>query len=124
MTVNPAFPASMQPPNVPTTSPTDPPRVVGTPGIALTPEGAAQVDAVLASAGHLTAPLPRHPAVTSILKHFDYAHLPEHLQEISREVHALAHAMADQLQDDPELTAGLRWLLLAKDSFVRAALSR
>lgn len=68
-------------------------------------------------------PAPRHPHVTAILQHFEYMHLPPHLAEISLEVHTLAHAMADQLKDDPELLAGLRWLLLAKDSFVRAAIA-
>jgi hypothetical protein len=64
----------------------------------------------------------RHPATTGILKHFEYAHLPAHLQQTSHPCYALAHAMVDALPDGPELTAGLRKLLEAKDCFVRAAL--
>lgn len=62
-----------------------------------------------------------HPATEAILKHFTYDHLPKHLQDVSRPVCQLAHDMADEL-DGPELTAGLRKLLEAKDCFVRAAL--
>jgi len=64
----------------------------------------------------------RHPATTGLLKFFEYAHLPEHLQAISRPCGELANEMADQLGDGPELTVGLRKLLEAKDCFVRAAL--
>lgn len=64
-----------------------------------------------------------HPATIEILRYFDYSHLPEHLQRISQPVHALAHDMAERL-DGPELTAGLRKLLEAKDCFVRAALPK
>lgn len=60
-----------------------------------------------------------HPSTEAILKHFTFAHLPEHLQEISRPICELAHEMAAKL-DGPELTAGLRKLLEAKDALVRA----
>jgi 3-methyladenine DNA glycosylase AlkC len=63
----------------------------------------------------------RHPATTAIMRHFAYGHLPEHLARVSAECAALAHRMADELNDDPELTAGLRKLLEAKDCFARAA---
>jgi hypothetical protein len=63
-----------------------------------------------------------HPAVEEILQYFDYKHLPPHLQEVSMSVHDLAHKMATEFEG-PELTAGLRKLLEAKDCFVRAALS-
>lgn len=63
-----------------------------------------------------------HPATAAILRYFAYQHLPASLQEISRPVHDLAWTMARQLRSDPELTAGLRKLLEAKDCFVRAAL--
>lgn len=64
-----------------------------------------------------------HPAVTAILRHFDYEHLPPHLRAVSKPCHDLAHATADANPDGgAELTAGLRKLLEAKDCFVRAAL--
>lgn len=70
----------------------------------------------------MTAPAGRHPATTAILRHFRWDHLPAQLQEISRPIGELAHAMVDRLPDGPELTAGLRKLLEAKDCMVRAAL--
>lgn len=69
----------------------------------------------------MTAP-GRHPGVVALLRYFEYDHLPEHLQVVSRPCSELAHAMVDQIADGPELTAGLRLLLQAKDCFVRAAL--
>jgi hypothetical protein len=63
-----------------------------------------------------------HPSTTAILKYFDYAHLPPHLQLISKPFGDLAADMATILQG-PELTAGLRKLLEAKDCMVRAALT-
>lgn len=65
---------------------------------------------------------PRHPSVAGVLKHFRYAHLPEHLQAISRPCCQLAILMADTLPENPDLTCGLRDLLTAKDNFVRANL--
>lgn len=64
----------------------------------------------------------RHPATTGLLRYFEYAHLPERLQVVSRPCGDLAQAMVAALPDGPELTAGLRKLLEAKDCFVRAAL--
>jgi hypothetical protein len=66
----------------------------------------------------------RHPATTGLLRYFEYAHLPEHLQAVSQPCARLAAVMAEQLPDGPELTAGLRKLLEAKDCFVRAALDK
>jgi hypothetical protein len=60
-----------------------------------------------------------HPAVTDILRHFSWSHLPPHLAEISRPICELAYDMASKL-DGAELTAGLRKLLEAKDCLVRA----
>lgn len=57
-----------------------------------------------------------------ILEYFEYTHLPEHLREVSMPVCELAHTMAETLPRGPELSAGLRKLLEAKDCFVRAAL--
>lgn len=48
--------------------------------------------------------------------------LPPHLGSIAQAAERLAAEMVDALPDGPELTAGLRKLLEAKDCFVRAAL--
>lgn len=64
----------------------------------------------------------RHPSTTHILRYFEYDHLPANLAWFSAPFHALAHEMVDHLPDGPELTAGLRKLLEAKDCMVRAAL--
>jgi hypothetical protein len=66
-------------------------------------------------------PLDRHPATLQLFRWFDYDHLPPHLQEFSRPFHSLAHALM-ALPDGPELSAGLRKLLEAKDCIVRAAI--
>ena len=64
-----------------------------------------------------------HPSTEAILRYFEYAHLPERLQATSRPFRSLAHQMAADLEG-PELTAGLRKLLEAKDCMVRAALDK
>ncbi len=61
-----------------------------------------------------------HPATEAILRHFAWEHLPPRLQAVGRPFGELAHEMAERL-DGPELTAGLRKLLEAKDCMVRAA---
>ena len=66
----------------------------------------------------------RHPAIAQILRYFTWRHLPTDLQEISRPFGDLAEWSADNLPSNPELTAGLRKLLEAKDCMVRAALER
>jgi hypothetical protein len=66
---------------------------------------------------------PIHPATAEILRYFEYDHLPPHLADISMPFHDLAHHLANRL-DGPELTAGLRKLLEAKDCAVRAALPK
>lgn len=63
----------------------------------------------------------RHPATEHLLRYFDYDHLPEHLQLVSAWSADLAQQMVQHLPDGPELSAGLRRLLEAKDCFVRAA---
>lgn len=63
----------------------------------------------------------RHPGTEHLLSLFDSAHLPPHLEPISRICGSTAEAMVDVLDDGPELTAGLRKLLEAKDCFVRQA---
>jgi hypothetical protein len=62
-----------------------------------------------------------HPSTEALLRWFDYEHLRPELQATSKPLHDVAHAMADSLPDSPELSAGLRKLLEAKDCFVRAA---
>ena len=64
----------------------------------------------------------RHPATVRLVGHFAWAHLPPPLQAISRPIADVALAVAGQLPDGPDLTTGLRKLLEAKDSLVRAAL--
>jgi hypothetical protein len=64
----------------------------------------------------------RHPATIGIARHFAYSHLKTPLRGISAAVAAIALNMVGSLPDGPELTAGLRKLLEAKDCFVRAAL--
>jgi len=60
-----------------------------------------------------------HPATEHIMQFFKYVHL----QEISKPAALLAEKMAESLPQNPELTAGLRKLLEAKDCFVRAKLA-
>ena len=57
-----------------------------------------------------------------MMRWFEFAHLPEHLQDASRECFRLAYAMDVTLPEGAEKTAGLRKLLEAKDCFVRAKL--
>lgn len=59
-----------------------------------------------------------------ILKHFNYSHLPESLQEVSKPICELAKEMNNKLPDCAEKQAGLRKLLEAKDCFVRANLEK
>lgn len=63
----------------------------------------------------------RHQATQHVLQFFVADHLPEPLQTVSLASRRLAEAMVRELEDGPELTAGLRKLLEAKDCFVRAA---
>jgi hypothetical protein len=63
-----------------------------------------------------------HPSTDAILEHFTHAHLPPDLAAVSRPFCDLAHDLARNY-DGPEVTAGLRKLLEAKDCAVRAAVS-
>lgn len=65
----------------------------------------------------------RHPATQQLAHWFDCSHLPDYLQPVSFPFAGIAQTMIDALQDGPELTAGLRKLLEAKDCFVRQALA-
>jgi hypothetical protein len=66
----------------------------------------------------------RHPATLHLMKYFAYSHLKGDLAEISQAVGDLASVMIHNLPDGPELSAGLRKLLEAKDCFVRTALDK
>lgn len=48
--------------------------------------------------------------------------LPEPQLDIANEIWALAYGLLNNIKDSPELTAGLRKLLEAKDCFIRASL--
>lgn len=63
----------------------------------------------------------RHISVQAIMPHFSFSHLPDDLKPISKAIHDTAVGMLRMLDDGPELTAGLRKLLEAKDCFVRQA---
>ena len=66
----------------------------------------------------------RHAGTRQIARWFSYSHLiSSEAYAVSRECHEFAETMIDELPDGPELTAGLRKLLEAKDCFVRAALA-
>ncbi len=66
----------------------------------------------------------RHPGTQHFEKLFTYSHLPEGaLRETSAQCNGMACAMVRTLPDGPELSAGLRKLLEARDCFARAALS-
>lgn len=64
----------------------------------------------------------RHPATLHIFQYFAYDHLPEPLKTNAMYSYQLAVAMATELPDGPELTAGLRKLMEARDCFVRCAI--
>jgi hypothetical protein len=67
----------------------------------------------------------RHPATQHFGPLFGYEHLlTGPLRDVSAECAHLAQLMVDNLPDGPELSAGLRKLLEAKDCFVRAAVLR
>ena len=70
----------------------------------------------------MTAAEGRHPSTQQVARHFTCDHLPPNLKSVSEPCGALAVMMIAKLPDGPELTAGLRKLLEAKDCFVRAAL--
>lgn len=55
-----------------------------------------------------------------IMRYFEYAHLPPHLQGVSRAIAQVAEHMEIILPNGPEKSAGMRKLLEAKDCFVRA----
>lgn len=64
----------------------------------------------------------RHPAVREIMRWFEYDHLSGDARTNAYSCSELAKTMVDETPDGPELTAGLRKLLEAKDCFVRASI--
>jgi hypothetical protein len=64
----------------------------------------------------------RHPSTQHLLWFFEHVHLSEPLNHPAAECKQLAERMTELIPDGPELTAGLRKLLEAKDCFVRALL--
>ena len=67
----------------------------------------------------------RHPSTQQITRWFDYSHLPEGsaARKASATIAQAAGKMIENLPDSPELVAGLRKLLEAKDCLVRAAIA-
>ena len=63
-----------------------------------------------------------HPAISHVLRFFDYAHLPPRLQDVSKPFCDLAKQVAERAPDSQETTVALRKLLEAKDAAVRATL--
>lgn len=59
-----------------------------------------------------------------ILQFFAFAHLPQHLQDVSRPFGELAETIVATLPRNPERTVALRKLLEAKDAAVRALVSK
>jgi hypothetical protein len=58
--------------------------------------------------------------IDSLLKFFQYGHLPEHLQKMSKRFHDLAHDIHSELPDCDQRHYALMKLLEAKDCAVRA----
>ncbi len=67
----------------------------------------------------------RHPGTAQLARWLKpNPNLPRPALTVAEEVEALASSLIRQLPDSPELTAGLRKLLEAKDCLVRAALEK
>ena len=58
-----------------------------------------------------------------MLKWFEFAHLPEHLQVVSIKFYEVAMSLCSLTDSGPERTVALRKLLEAKDAAVRAKLN-
>lgn len=66
----------------------------------------------------------RHPSTVQILRWLEpNPALPEPARAVAVEVEALADEVVIHCPDGPELIAGLRFLLQAKDCFVRQVLA-
>ena len=58
--------------------------------------------------------------MSPILNHFSYAHLPQHLQDVSAHMHDLAIWLDKILEDNEAKQIGLRKLLEAQDWLVHS----
>ena len=58
-----------------------------------------------------------------MLKWFEFAHLPVHLQGVSSKFYDVACSLCAMVQPGPERTVAFRKLLEAKDAAVRAAVN-
>lgn len=64
----------------------------------------------------------RHPDTQAVVQWFRYEHLQDdETRAVAARFEDLAYSLIRDLPDGPELTAGLRKLLEAKDCFVRQA---
>jgi hypothetical protein len=74
----------------------------------------------------LSAFMERHPSTKHIMQFFNHGeHLADSkMRRISEICSEAAWDVIAEVPDDPELTAGLRKLLEAKDCFVRAEISQ
>jgi hypothetical protein len=64
-----------------------------------------------------------HPSLNNVLRGFRFEQLkPGDAQDVSRMCFSLANYAASNIPSNPELVAGLRKLLEAKDCFVRAVI--
>ena len=63
---------------------------------------------------------PSNAASVPILKFFEYAHLPSHLQAVSKPFSEMAQNICKDLQSGPERSVALRKLLESKDAAVRS----
>ena len=59
-----------------------------------------------------------------IIQFFAYAHLPQHLQDVSKPFGELAKQIVETLPRNPERTVALRKLLESKDAAVRALVAK
>lgn len=65
-----------------------------------------------------------HPAITGILRWFEYDHLTHYpARLVAKEFYTLAHNLAADLPSDPEKIVALRHLLDSKTASVLAVLS-
>lgn len=62
----------------------------------------------------------RHPSTASLMLHFAWSHYCGEHEDCARQIANLAIGMMHALPDSPELSAGLRKLLEARDCFDRA----
>jgi len=64
----------------------------------------------------------RHPSTQHFARMFEWEHLSPDLQPMVIAISGLAQGLIDLLGDGPELSAGLRKFVEAKDCFVRQAI--